>query len=157
MRAAEEQVAYWQQLLDQRVQAAESGLAHQLEAAKVTETKLQQLYDQERRRVKQLDDFLVEEAALAAKITRTEETHAATLARLKEYQLTEQALQGGRSSVVVRILDGSDLQEQAIWPQTKALLGLCGMLGIVGGVVLVSLRNGMSPRKRADVTIEINP
>jgi len=156
MRAAQEQVAYWQGLLEQRTEAAESALVHQLEAAKVTENRLQQLYDQERRRVKQLDDYLVEEAALAAKISRTEETHAATLARLKEYQLTEQALQRGRSSVVVRVLDGNDLQEQAIWPQTKALLGLCGMLGIVGGVVLVSLRNGISQRKLADVTIEIN-
>ena len=138
--SAADRVQYWEKLLKQRVFAAEFGLAQELEAAKTTESNLQKLYDEERTRVKELDDFLVEETAMSAKIARTSEIHAAALTVLKDYELTEESLEKGRSSAIVRVLDGPELQEEIVWPQPKLILAMSGALGLMAGVVLVSLR-----------------
>ena len=59
------------------------------------------------------------------------------------YQLTDEALRHGRASAIIRVLDGPALAEEVVWPETKMLLGLCGLLGMVGGVVVVSLQSSM--------------
>ncbi|MEX0867323.1 MAG: Wzz/FepE/Etk N-terminal domain-containing protein [Pirellulales bacterium] len=140
MVGAEDRVRYWEELLAQRVHAAEMGLSLELAAAETTEANLRNFLAEEQARVKQLDNYLVEEEAFVAKIARLEESHANSLTRLNEYQLTEKALETGRSSVTVQLLDGPELQEEVVWPQPKLLLGLSGILGLVAGVVLVSLR-----------------
>lgn len=140
MVGAEDRVRYWEELLAQRVHAAEMGLSLELAAAETTEANLRSFLAEEQARVKELDIYLVEEDAFVAKIARLEESHANSLTRLNEYQLTEKALETGRSSVTVQLLDGPELQEEVVWPQPKLLLGLSGILGLVAGVVLVSLR-----------------
>lgn len=141
MNVAQEQVRYWEDLLKERVQAAEFGLSQELVAARSTEANLQQLHDDENVRVKEVDNYLVEEESLAAQVVRAEELHAGAVARLNEYRLTEAAMEEGRSSVVVQVLDGPELQEEVVWPQPKVLLALCGCLGLAAGVMLVSVRS----------------
>ena len=139
LRSARDQVAYWEDLLGQRVKAARLALSHAFEAAKSTESNLQTMYDAECDRVKQLNIYLVEESALTAKIARAEESHAMTLTRYKEYQLTDEALRRGRSSIIVRQLD-PDLHAQVIWPKQRIVLAVSALLGLLGGVLLVAFR-----------------
>jgi uncharacterized protein involved in exopolysaccharide biosynthesis len=132
--ATQEQIRYWEKLLVERTEVAAKEVLQELEAVKATETKIEELYTAESRRAKVIDDFLVEEAVLNGKIQRASESYARTLAQLHDYQLTDEALRHGR------LLDGPELLEEVVWPQTKILLGLCGLLGMVGGVVVVSLQ-----------------
>ena len=143
--AAREQIRYWEKVLDERATVVAAGLKHALEAAKTTEIGLKELYDDERKQVKNLDDFLVTESAHLAKIARVEAVYAATITRQKEHQLTGEALRQGRSSVTIKALDGAQVNEELVWPQPKSFLALCGLLGLIASVAVIALRTHLKP------------
>ena len=67
---------------------------------------------------------------------RVEATYQATVVRLTELQLADEALARGRRSVQVRVLDDPALMEDLVWPQPATLLGLSALLGLVSGCLL---------------------
>jgi uncharacterized protein involved in exopolysaccharide biosynthesis len=139
IRAAAERVAVREELLQERAAALMKALVRQVQVARSTEASLTELYQTERPRAKEIDDYLTQEQMLRESMEMAEAGYQATVARLTELQLAEEALARGGASVRVGRLDDPHLTEQRIWPKRGTLLGLCSFLGLVGGVLLVPL------------------
>ena len=132
---ADAEVAMWRQLRDASLGMAVESLEKQLEIEAATEDRLSELYEAERRKAKQLDDFLIQEQTILTEIARTEEVYRTVFSRLTDTQLVENALSAGRASVVVRDLDGPQLHAEKLWPQPLIMLPACALFGMTFGVL----------------------
>lgn len=145
-KGAEAQVAYWEELLHERVLVATDVLSREADIAEQSEQSLEKDYEQEWDTIKALDTYLVEDAAWRGKIKWAEAVYEATLSQLKDYQTAQASLVNGRTSVRVELLDGPELQEELIWPKKKPLLGLSAALGLLGGALAVAVRVRLNRR-----------
>ena len=153
-KLAEAEVAEWEEMLDARLAAAVDSVQQQLQVETVAETSLSKLYEDEQAEVKAIDDFLLKDEKTRAEIARTEEIYNTVLARLSEVELSEQAVASGHRSIVVRDLEGPELKAEVSWPQPKKFLALCGIVGLIGGVLLSlaveSVRGGSADESSSD-------
>ena len=144
-RAAQAQISWWNNLLEQRRKDLGSPV-DQLAVARSEEVKLNRLYEEEHERVKSMDNFQIREQMLLGNIRRVEEVHNNALSRLKEFELVDQAADDGRVSVTVKMLNGPNLLAKLIWPRKAQFLALCAGIGLCGGLSLVFLMDNIQRR-----------
>jgi uncharacterized protein involved in exopolysaccharide biosynthesis len=144
VRAVREQIANWQALLRQRLDAVPAVLEQQLDAANRQEQQLTALYQAEFGKAREVDHYVLKEQQALSHIERTQEIHDSVLAQLRQWQLADQALAQGRTGISVSVLEGPALAEQQVWPPQLLLLGACSLVGLIGGVGTATLlgRNG---------------
>lgn len=111
-------------------------LERELQAAKETERRLQQLYRVEFQKARKLDAHRLEEEELYAEVQRLSEAHEAALTRLEDRELTVRSLSQGDTSVRMRILEEPTRGTTPIWPQPVLVLGPCVLVGLLGGIAL---------------------
>ncbi len=145
VRALRVQIAEWKQRFQQSQDAASVALMQELQLLKLAETKLQESYDEELRRTKALDQYLLGERHIQDRIGRVEEAYRSTVATLNRAKLTDQAVANGRGSIVVRVLESPELSESQVWPLPTSLLTLCAGIGLIGGCLLIVLLEGPRP------------
>jgi len=115
------------------------------------EANLEQQREAEKRNIKTLDAELLGQQQRLADIARLEKTHELTVARLTEMKLADRELAGGAASINVCVLEDPELTNNKIWPRPAQFLPLCGILGLAGGCVAVSLIE--LSRRRKNTTI----
>lgn len=59
--------------------------------------------------------------------------HDSVVAQIKQMQLLDQSLAAGRLGVAISVLEAPVLATPTIFPPAPLVLGLCGLLGLVGG------------------------
>jgi hypothetical protein len=136
VKASVAEIATLEGLLREHVAAAVVWLKNQVGVEAAAEANLQQLLEIEQEKVKALDGYLLQDDMIRAEIARTEALYNGTLAQLTDVRLVDQALAEGGMSVVVRDLQGPDLQAELVWPKPIELLAICGVCGLIGGVFL---------------------
>lgn len=136
-REAVARVELLEQIRDEFIEATVSSLKLQLELEATRERNLEQLFEEERAKAKELDTYLSEEEMLSGEVARAERAYEAVYSQLTDIKLVDQALSSGRVSVAVCDLNGADRQVEKIWPAPLLLLPACCILGLAFGSVLV--------------------
>ena len=139
MRAIQEQIALWRQRLEACEKAAPTVLAYELNALEESETDLTKLYETEYEKVKIVNASLMQEQQALADIQRVQSIHDATAKQLRELQLANEALTNGQVSIMVRMIEAPDATVKLVWPRPVPFIGLCAVLGLAFGCVVVSL------------------
>ena len=116
-------------------------LEQELATLEREESSLEELYQEEFSQAKRVDAFLVKESQILDEIQSMQTTHDTIVGQLNTLELADRAVTEGRASVTVSVLDGPELVDDQGWPQPMPLLGLCGMIGLGGGVVLAAMRH----------------
>ncbi len=136
---------HWTKFLDEQVHALTSVLQQELQTAKQTETELEQLYAETEQKAKALDGELLREQTVLRKIEQLESVHETMLARMVDFELADQAVQHGRTSVDVRVLAGPELTCKQVWPLPPLVLAGSGLLGCVVALLLLLLFTSPNP------------
>jgi len=123
--------------LRRTVLEAPAVLTREIDSLAHEEASLVALYDRELAAAKGADEYHLKEQKTREDIHRLRQIHDSIVSKLSDSQLADQALTGGRASVFVKVLDGPQLVNDQVWPQPVPLLGLCGLMGLAGGFVLV--------------------
>ncbi len=139
LRGAQKLIASLEERLRRAVMAAPAVLEREIESLGHEEANLIELYNNELAAAKGADEYHLKEQKTREDIQRLQQIHDSIVSRLSDSQLADQALSGGRASVFVKVLDGPQLVNDQVWPQPIPLLGLCGLMGLAGGFVLVVL------------------
>jgi uncharacterized protein involved in exopolysaccharide biosynthesis len=119
-------------------------LETELAAIRQQEQSLTDLYNREFKQAKTTDSFLVKEQQLLDEIQSAQTAHESLVSQLDSFELADQALIEGRMSITVDVLDGPELINDLVWPQPIPVLGLCGLIGLAGGIVLVGVRQQLA-------------
>lgn len=130
-------------------QAKESIVNHletELTALQKQEEQLESLYQQEFRQAKVADADVIKGQHLQDDIQRVQSLHDSVLARLKDWQLTEQTIADGRSEVKVTVLENPSLANHAAWPISSIVLGISGFLGLLCGLGIVTVAERIDTR-----------
>lgn len=125
----------WDVFLRERIDAVTATVTRQLAIAKSTEEQLTELYDTEQINVRALENDRLQEEVTLGNIERLKQVHQATLTRLANFRLVDNAVSEGRASVTVRVLE--EPIREMVWPKKIPLLGICGFIGLMCGCVLV--------------------
>ncbi len=125
-----------EQLLRDRLLATVTWLGQEVVNETAAEERLNEIYGTEQEKFKTLDGYLLRDEMIRGEIARTEEFYNSTMAQLTNVRLIDQAVAEGRASVVVRDLEGPNLHPERVWPQPTRFLGLCAIVGLIGGVLL---------------------
>lgn len=140
MRAVQQQITLWKQILEDVRQEAPRAMAGSLEVLTSTERYLDKQYAQAFADLKSLDLALLQEQRAMENIRRVQAIHHATLEQIEGLKLTSQALADGRPLVTVRKLDGPEPVTELVWPRTSQVLALTSLVGLLCGfVVLVAV------------------
>ncbi len=142
--AVREQITMWEELIRESEKAESDAIVLEYAAAKGTEGHLSELYDGELEKVKNLDVYLVEEEQARENIQRFQDLHKAALAKLSEWEITNQSIEEGQVIVTVRVLDGEQLMPLKIWPRVSLLFCVCIMIGLAVGVIPVMVTTARS-------------
>lgn len=130
----------WVRFLGERAESLSSAIQQRIDNAKLTEDSLAVMVEAERRKAKDMDNYLLKEQLMLGNIKRVEKLHELTLTKLSDFELADQALAGGRASVTVRLMEDPKEKERLVWPRPILFLPLCLVLGLAGGVGLICLR-----------------
>lgn len=87
---------------------------------------------------------LLRESLEAAAIQRVKAAHEVVLLQLQESRLVEAAMADGRSDVVVRQLEPPQAPSAPVWPPKNLLLAVCAAVGLLGGLGMVWLLEGVA-------------
>ncbi len=136
-QAEDQALVLKKQYADAKSQVA-SSLIRQLNIARSEENNFQTLYNAERQRLSQLDNFLLKEELLQAELKRINQTFESTVAQLRQKRLNQEALAGGQASVLVKVLDEYIIPKQPVWPLPIPLLMACGLLGLLLALVIIA-------------------
>jgi len=138
-RAAREQIGFWKKALEKSLEMNAQLAAEELYAIRATEQQLSELYDAEYAKVKAMDKWLIEEEQVRNNIRLAEQSLDATLVQIRELQLADYAHTQGAAPVTVRMLESPERNTSQVWPQPVSFLGLCGLLGLIGGGLAAAL------------------
>ena len=139
IKAIREQIAILKSRLGETVRAAPAILDHELGSVKRDEERLGELYACELEEAKIADAYLVREQQAQAAIQRVQTIHDSILTQLREWQLSDDAVVGGRSGVKVAVLEAPTFTDSAaVWPTPTLVLGVFGMIGLIGGLGMVT-------------------
>ncbi len=139
MRAVEQQIATWQQRLQEVIHRAPKIMHQELQAAELYEQKLADLYKEEFSEAKTVDGYLLEEQQLLGGIHRVQSIHDSILTQVQQWQLADQALAEGRSGVKVSELETPAMTERVIFPPPLLLAFLCVVVGLIGGSAAITI------------------
>jgi polysaccharide biosynthesis transport protein len=138
-KKAENKLTVLKDLYSKSLLQANQNLKKQLESSKSDEKRYQTLYDTERDRLNKLNTYLFQEEQLQVELKQIERKQESTFAFLHQNQLKDEALAGGQSAIIVRVLDDFRLPENPIWPKPLTLITACVMIGGLLGLVLIVL------------------
>jgi uncharacterized protein involved in exopolysaccharide biosynthesis len=133
LRAVREEIAAWETMIRQQVDAMPALLGNELETARLDEQRLIELYQAELEKVKQLDQQLIEEQQEFASIERVRMIHDSILTQLRQLELQNEAVADGRSGVKVTVLAAPTLGDKPVWPSPLMVFATCSVIGLVGG------------------------
>lgn len=139
LRGVRQLITTLEDRLRRAVMEAPVVLEREIDSLGHEEASLIELFDKELAAAKGADEYYLKEQKTRDDIHRLQQIHDSIVSRLSDSQLADQALSGGRASVFVKVLDGPQLVNEQVWPQPVPLLGLCGLMGLAGGFVLVVL------------------
>jgi capsular exopolysaccharide synthesis family protein len=153
IKAARGQVAYWERLLKDSQEAAPQVLQQELDAVRIHENHLGEVYKEEYAKAKEVDSYLLQEQQAIDGIQRVQQVHQTVLAQLRQWQLADASLASGRSGITVSVLEPPDLAAREAWPPPFLLLAVCGLVGLVGGFGTISVleRTDSTVRTAEDV------
>ncbi len=141
VRAIQGRIRSLEARIQEAVIVAPEILANELASVRSQEDILQQSYDREFALCKEIDAAVVREQQLLDQLQNVQVIHDTILSQINRFQLADEAISGGRSSVSVRLLDGPQLSPGGTWPQPIPVLGLCGILGLTAGCLIVVVGN----------------
>ncbi|MFM7073097.1 MAG: Wzz/FepE/Etk N-terminal domain-containing protein [Planctomycetota bacterium] len=136
-RQVEAEIVRLEQMLRNQLSSLMDSLEQRLVAEDAAVDELRQRYDSETREMKELDNFVAQDAVLRAEIKRTEDAYGLVFAQLKQVSLVDEALTKGRSDVSVVDLEPSNEKPPKVWPLTGPLLMLSFAVGIFGALLLI--------------------
>ncbi len=139
VKAAAEQIASWEELLRDTLEAAPAALQHELDAVRRQEERLAAMYEEEYAEAKVVDGFLLQEQQKLDNIHRVQEAHQQSLAQMTEWQLADKALAEGRPGVKVRVLEAPALAGPQTWPPPALLMAFCAVAGLVMGFGVITI------------------
>ncbi len=139
VKAALEQIASWEELLRDTLEAAPDALQHELDAVRRQEERLAALYEEEYAEAKVVDGFLLQEQQKLDNIHRVQDAHQQALAQMTEWQLADKALAEGRPGVKVRVLEAPALAGPQTWPPPALLIAFCVVAGLVMGFGVITI------------------
>jgi len=154
VRAARQQIAAWESLLQESLDAMPVVLQQELAAVQLQEQRVDELYQQEFKKAKVIDDHLLKEQQMLDSIQRVQTSHQSTLTQLAEWQLTDGALADGRSGVAVSVLEAPALAGDQIWPPPALLLAACVVVGAIGGFGVISILERTDTKVRCSQEIQ---
>ena len=138
--AAERRVVSLQNEVQAITAEFDAGLVLKLNAARAEEQKLATLYAKEQERIKALDTHLLRERHLEAEMVRVDELRKSVLTTLQSLQLAGSAIEKGRASVSVQVLDDFVVPTEPIWPRPVPVVALSMVLGLLLSVALIAWR-----------------
>ncbi|MEX0820248.1 MAG: hypothetical protein WD070_11675 [Pirellulaceae bacterium] len=137
VRAIQGRIRSLEARIQHAVRVAPEILANELAAVQSQEESLQASYETEFALCKALDAAVVREQQLLDQLQSVQAIHDTILSQINRFELAGEAISGGRSSVSVRLLNGPQLVPSGTWPQPVPVLGLCGILGLCAGFLIV--------------------
>ena len=149
IRAIEEQIAAWQQKLDELTSNAAERLEQRLAGLLRYETALSAFCKSELKKARVIETQLLKEQQETHNIERVKFAHSSVQEQLRSWQMSGQALAGGQSRIRVTVLESPDMTGRAIRPPSTALLAVFGLLGLVGGFGAITLLERVDPRVRS--------
>lgn len=141
VRAIQGRIRSLEARIQHAVRVAPEILANELAAVQSQEESLQASYETEFALCKALDAAVIREQQLLDQLQSVQAIHDTILSQINRFELADEAISGGRSSVSVRLLDGPQLVPSGTWPQPVPVLGLCGILGLCAGFLIVVVNN----------------
>lgn len=141
VRAIQGRIRSLEARIQDAVRVAPEILANELASIRSQEEELQVSYEREFALCKELDAAEIREQQLLGQLQSVQTIHDTILSQINRFELADEAISGGRSSVSVRLLDGPQLIPDGTWPQPVPVLGLCGILGLAAGVLIVVVGN----------------
>ncbi|MBC8353567.1 MAG: hypothetical protein H8E66_16330 [Planctomycetes bacterium] len=141
VRAIQSRIRSLEERLQSAVRLAPAILTSELASVRSQEGELELSYASEFARCKQLDAAVIREQQQLDRLQSVQAIHDTVLTQINRFQLADEAISGGRSSVSVRLLDGPQLIPSGTWPQPVPVLGLCCILGLAVGFLVVVIGN----------------
>jgi uncharacterized protein involved in exopolysaccharide biosynthesis len=133
VRSAKEAIRVYQDRLHEVEHMGREAIQLEFNAAQIQEKQLADLYREEYKSAKAVEDYLVKEQQTQGEIQRVQNMHDSVVAQIKQMQLLDQSLTAGRLGVAISVLEAPVLATPTIFPPAPLVLGLCGLLGLVGG------------------------
>ena len=149
MKAIRAQIAAWEQRLGGAVDAAPAMLQKQLGVLQRHEEQLETLCTEEFEKVKSVDLHLLKEQQSLDGIQRVQSLHDSIQHQLRAWQMNDQALANGQSSVNLTVLQSPGLSDDPIRPPSSALLAVFALVGLVGGLGAITVLERIDPRVRS--------
>ncbi|MEO8493619.1 MAG: hypothetical protein ABI614_01010 [Planctomycetota bacterium] len=141
VRAIQSRIRSLEARIQEAVRVAPEILANELVSVRSQEEELQLSYEREFALCKNLDAAVIREQQFLDQLQSVQVIHDTILSQINRFELADEAISGGRSSVSVRLLDGPQLVPGGTWPQPVPVLGLCGILGLAAGFLIVVVSN----------------
>ncbi len=141
VRAIQGRIRSLEARIQDAVRVAPEILANELASVQSQEVELLDSYTKDFALCKELDAAVIREQQLRDQLQSVQVIHDTILAQINQFELTDGAISGGRSSVSVQLLDGPQLVPTGTWPQPVPVLGLCLILGVAAGFLIVVLTN----------------
>lgn len=144
LRGVREQIAEWERLRAEQLATAPSNLESELTAVQLHEQDLQRMYEEELAKARTIDLYLVKEQQALGEIQRIQGIHDSILTQLRALRLADSALHDGRSRLTVSVLQNPTLVASGISPPALVALGICGIVGLIGGCGMIMLLENRS-------------
>jgi hypothetical protein len=125
-----------EELLASRVNDTVRFLQYQVAMEQAGEEDLQRTLEEDRKKVKALDIFLLEDERILAQIARLETLYDSTLEQLTDNEELSQSFVEGRISILARDLDGPALVSVRVGPQPPLFLSICMAFGLLAVIVV---------------------
>ena len=150
VREARQQAAMWEARHTESLAAKRGEIERELRVAKEAVWRLDGLYRGEFAKTKTIDSQQLEVQQLEENLKRDREIHQAILSKLQDWELSHEAVTQSQGGIDVRTLEGPGLREAKVWPNPVLVLGPCGFIGLVGGLLVAIIidRVGRRPLPR---------
>lgn len=137
--AAKEELAWWERVSLGRKRLLAQEMDAEIAGLQTTEKTLEREYQDERKRVKEMDEYLAREERLQAHIAELSKTHELALTQLGDVKLNDAAIADGSSGLRIEVLQEPEATVTKVWPKKGPVLALCGALGLILGGAVVAL------------------
>lgn len=133
---AKRRVAVLESEVSLRRQRMRSDLVRTLQQLKTENRSLMKMMVEENERLTQAGTIRIQEERLQSEISHLAEIHQSTIAALESVQLADRTLSGGRSSILVDVIDDFTVPQMPVWPRPKPLIAISVMLGALAGLAI---------------------
>ena len=139
------QIAELEDKLYEAVRSAPTALERELQSIRRHEEGLAEIYRIELASIqadidksKIIDSYSLRERHVLDEIRRVQASHDSISARMKQWELLDQAVADGRLGIVVRMLEEPSAVLTGIEAPMPLALGICGLIGFMVGALVVS-------------------